>query len=174
MCASAQCPCSLLSVETFTDRKSRLLGVFSPFSFAAEHNVLHFQSYPLLAQSLAAISHNFIREQQMQAKFKTSQVVHKRHKDSTQIFTSPHASVSEKVPLALYTSVSPQTTVKAHKLFVNYLQKLFTHKSFHQAKITWLQHIVLIFPCSHSATWKSKEILDHPACLPGCHIHQSG
>lgn len=97
MCTSAQSPCSLLSVETLTDIKPKLLSDFAPCSFPAEHNVLHFQICPLLAQSLAAIPRDFLREQQMQANFKTLKVVHERYKDSTQIFTSPYASVSEKV-----------------------------------------------------------------------------
>lgn len=63
-------------------------------SFAAEH-VFHFRSSPLLAQSLAAIPQDFLREQQTQAKFKTLKAAHERYKDSTQIFASPHASVSE-------------------------------------------------------------------------------
>lgn len=53
-------------------------------SFAAEHSVLLFQSSLLLAQSLAAIPQDFLRKQQMQAKFKTLKAAHERYKDSTQ------------------------------------------------------------------------------------------
>lgn len=96
MYASAQSPCSVLSVETLSIQgMTAYPGYLVRCSFAAEHNVLHFQSSHLLAQSLAAIPQDFLREQQTQAKFKTLKAAHERYKDSTQIFASPHASVSE-------------------------------------------------------------------------------
>lgn len=84
VCASAQSPCSLLSVETLSIQgMTAYPGYLVRCSFAAEH-VFHFQSSLLLAQSLAAIPQDFLREQQMQAKFKTLKVAHERYKDSTQ------------------------------------------------------------------------------------------
>lgn len=85
---SAKNPCSLLLVETFTDRKFRLLGGFAPCSFGAEDNMLHFQRYPLLVQSLAAIPHALKRAT-------NASKIKKHHKLLMKDTKHPNASVSE-------------------------------------------------------------------------------
>lgn len=116
LCASAQSPCSIFSLETLTDNVHSLLGVFAWCSFTAEQKTLCFQS-STLPQCLADIPLDLLRDQQMQGKFKILQDRMSFMKDFEIRPKSPHLPMFQTVSSCclVYLSFLIDDKVKRHK-----------------------------------------------------------